>query len=173
MRNKQIYFILKLLHGVSKEHFFPICFPCTLSARDARGVYVCLASVYPVIRDRCPCPSKTVGPTPRFGRRPWARSCIPFRSLHPHRPSFSSLPSPLPYPSSLFHFVRKRTSREKKNDEINSEGGSTAPSRRSLPLSRSWFRFYGILIYYTSEMATIIRKDYPVGKNTPIFDPRK
>lgn len=89
------YFILKLLHGVSKEHFFPICFPCTLSARDARGVYVCLASVYPVIRDRCPCPSKTVGPTPRFGRRPWVRSCIPFRSLHPHRPS--SLPlSPCP-----------------------------------------------------------------------------
>lgn len=53
-----------------KSIFFPICFPCTLSARDARGVYVCLASVYPVIRDRCPCPSKTVGPTSRFGRRP-------------------------------------------------------------------------------------------------------
>lgn len=68
----------------------------TLSARDARGVYVCLASMYPVIRDRFPCPSRTVGPTPRFERRePDRASPLPNRRAvrSPFAPSFyPSLP---------------------------------------------------------------------------------
>lgn len=107
--NKYIFSILRFLHGVSRENFFPICLPCTLSARDARGVYVCLASVYPVIRVCCPCPLKNRQAHAEIWA-PRARSCIPFP------PSVSSHPSPsLPSP----YFMRKRGSREE-NDEINS-----------------------------------------------------
>lgn len=58
----EVYTSLNRCTVCRKSIFFhPICFPCTLSARDTRGVYVCLASVYPVIRDRAArAPFKTV-----------------------------------------------------------------------------------------------------------------